>query len=143
MATIKRNGPFVLIAQSGEEGGPPRVSCICCCTDLELNSTGGDEGYDEEFELQKRARSYEFTVVFTAFNVPDQLTLIVNGSTIYDSECIGTQIGQPSSVTETVIMPAGAEKIRIVVNPNCAGPTSGTLWTLLLQGLCAKPVEEE
>lgn len=133
------DAPSLSQKRGGNSGLLPFI--VPTCQDIELNSAGGDEGYDEEFELQKQNNEYEFTVVFSAFFVPDRLILSADGEGIYDSGCIGTQIGQPSSVTETVLMPAGAQKLRVQVDPNCAGPTTGTAWTLLLSGICAKSIE--
>ena len=113
-----------------------RASCpSCCCPELSLNSSGGDEGYDKTYS-HILTSSYTFFVTFTAYSIPDEMSLFADNSEIYNTGCIGLDVGQPSSVSAFVTMPENTSNFRIRVNPNCSGPTSGTLWTLFASNLC-------
>jgi hypothetical protein len=109
----------------------------CCCPEIELNSAGGDDGYDETFTHQSFNASYNIFVAFTAFLVADELLIFANGNQIYTTGCVGTEVGQPSSVSATVTVPANTTSFRIKVNPLCGGGfTSGTAWILFVSNVC-------
>jgi hypothetical protein len=109
------------------------------CKSFSISSSGGDEGFNQSYELIPNDEDKSISIKFTAFSVPDQLTISVNAGTIYDSGCIGTGSGGSgqSDVTASVLLPANSTSITININPNC-GEGSGTQWTLVIDGLCLK-----
>jgi hypothetical protein len=109
----------------------------CCCPEITLNSTGGDAGFDQTFAHQSFNASYNIFVTFNALFVADELLIFANGNQIYTTGCIGGEVGQPSSVSATVTVPANTTSFRIKVNPLCGGGfTSGTVWTLFVSNVC-------
>ena len=129
MATIKlQNGKVVL-----KDG---KVSCTCCKSlcDLNLNSSGGDEGYLETFAVNTGNVGFDVSVTFTAFYQADRF--LIQG--IYDTGCIGEQAEQPSSVTQTVTIPPNTQNVTLQVIPNCLGG-SGTAWELSIVCLVETP----
>lgn len=99
-------------------------SALCGLT---LNTSGGDAGYDETFDVAGDFTSArDIYVDFESFTVKDRLIISANGSSIYDSGCIG------ANVTPTVNGPSGTTSVRVQVIPNCEG-TTGTAWTLRIE----------
>jgi len=129
--SVKLQGGKVIL----KEG---RVSCSCCCGDLIIDTQGGDEGYLETFDLLKSSNAYSFLVTFTAFFVADRLIISTDKGPVYDSGCIGTELGQPSSVTANPTIQANASTVTIQVIPLCGPSTEGTAWIVFLEKLCIK-----
>lgn len=104
--------------------------CTTCCThhstlcDLNLNSAGGDEGFDQDYPASEfSARGGNLFVEFEAYSVKDQLILEADSGVLYDSGCIS------GHVSPTVTLPPGTTHLHVRVVPNCEG-TSGTAWVL-------------
>ena len=96
---------------------------VCFCN-LTLNTSGGDAGYDNTFDVTGDfVGARNIAVDFESYTVKDQLLIYANGSLIYDSGCIGAH------VTPTVSVPGGTTTARVVVVANCEG-TTGTAWVL-------------
>jgi hypothetical protein len=129
MATVKTQNEKV-ITKNG------KVSCSCCKSlcDLDLNSSGGDEGYLETFAVNTGNVGFDVSVTFTAFFQADRF--LIQG--IYDTGCIGTQAGRPSSVTQTVTIPPNTQNVTLQVIPNCLGG-GGTVWNLSITCLVETP----
>ena len=129
MAIKTKNGKVIL--KNG------KASCECCKSlcDLNLNSSGGDEGYLETFAVNTGSVGFDISVTFTAFSVPDRF--LIQG--IYDTGCIGLEAGQPSYVTQTVTIPPNTQNVTLQVIPNCLGDTTGTAWTLSITCLLETP----
>jgi hypothetical protein len=135
----KLQGGAVLVDST--DGGTV-VRCQCCCPPFVLDSAGGDAGYSETFQLQKRGRDYEIFVTFNAFFVADSLNISTNLGTLYDTGCIGEEIKQPSSASETLTITNQMSSISVSVSPLCGAITSGTAWVLFIDGLCVKEQAE-
>lgn len=120
MATIKKKNGKVILKNG-------MVSCKCCKSlcDLDLNSSGGDEGYLETFAVNTGSVGFDVSVTFTAFFQADRF--LIQG--IYDTGCIGAQAEQPESVTQTVTIPPNTQNVTLQVIPNCLGG-DGTVWNL-------------
>lgn len=101
----------------------PEVCDSCFCT-LNLNTAGGDAGYDVTYNTTGQfTSSKSISVTFEAFTVKDQLIIYANGSSILDTGCVsGTNYSSPT-------VPSGTTSVRVKVVPNCEGTTS-TAWTL-------------
>lgn len=103
-----------------EEEPPP----IC---DLSLDSSGGDEGYDQTFGAGNGG--YSIIITYETYYQEDQIILYSQtGTILFDSGCIGTQ-GERDA---TVVVPVGTTSIRVRVIPNCNGG-SGTAWYLSIR----------
>jgi hypothetical protein len=132
MATIKTQNGKVLTKDG-------KVSCECCSIqpsicDLNLNSSGGDEGYIQTFPVNTGNIGFDVSVTFVAYFQADRF--LIQG--IYDTGCIGGQAGQPSSVTSTVTIPPNTQNVTLQVIPNCLGG-SGTIWDLSITCLLETP----
>lgn len=114
------------------------IRCDCCCEDLVIDSAGGDDGYSETFDIQPRSEDYDIGITFTAYTIADSMTLSTNIGELYSSGCIGAEVDQPSSVSETVTMPKEATSVTITVNPLCGPTEEGTAWLLFVTGLCVR-----
>lgn len=99
-----------------------QVESIFC--HLTLNTSGGDAGYDQTFDVTGDfSADRNVYVDFESYTVKDQLLIYANAVLVYDSGCIGAH------VTPTILMPAGTTSVRVNVVPNCEG-TTGTAWLL-------------
>ena len=102
--------------------------CLCA---VDLNTSGGDDGYDHTFDTTGDFTSARDVYVdFQSYTVKDQLRIYANGTLVYDSGCIGAH------VTPTVSIPSGTTSVRVEVVPNCDSG-SGTAWILSIT--CADP----
>jgi len=91
---------------------------------LNLNSNGGDEGYDRTFQTPEFAKvAGSLNLTFEAYNIKDRLIVSSNLATLWDTGCVS---GNHST---TVTASAGTTWVRVQVIPNCEG-TTGTAWTL-------------
>jgi len=96
------------------------VAATIC--DLNLDSSGGDEGYDETFSAGNGG--YTLSVQYEMYQQKDRLILYDQaGSILFDTGC--TSGGD----TVLVDVPEGVTSIRVVIEPNCEGG-SGTAWNL-------------
>lgn len=108
------------------ECGPDECTAGECLCNLNLNTAGGDAGYDETFDVTGDfVSNRDIYVDFESYTIKDQLIIKANGSTIYDSGCIGAH------VTPTVTVPGGTTSVEIIVVPDCEGGT-GTAWTVAI-----------
>ena len=116
----------------------PAVNCCTTCTTrpcdtcfcgLNLNTAGGDAGYDNTFSTPTEfATARNIYVGFESYTIKDRLMIYANWVLVYDSGCIA------GYVSPTILIPAGTTTVRVVVIPNCEG-TIGTAWTLTI--VCA------
>ena len=98
---------------------------------LNLNSVGGDAGYDVIYDVSSDFVSGgTINVSFNAQAVKDQLILFANGSVIVDTGCISGIYSQSISIL------SGTTTLRVQVIPDCE-EIGGTLWTLSIT--CAYP----
>lgn len=109
--------------------------CCCPCTGINLNSSGGDEGYSEDFDLRS-GFSYNVIATFTAFTIADRLILTTNLGLLWDTGCIGSELGGPSSVSEVLSITAEMTTLNITVIPLCGPSTSGTEWVFSIPNIC-------
>lgn len=111
--------------------GPPAPPEFC---GLDLDSEGGDEGYNQTFAAETSPFfNLNLTVSFTTFSVTDQLIITaINGvgveTEILDSGCIATDI--TGIYSNSVTVPQGTTSVRFEVIPLCSGEPSGTVWIL-------------
>lgn len=109
--------------------------CCCPCTGVLLDSEGGEEGYSEDFNLRS-GFSYNVIATFTAFVVADRLILTTNLGTLWDTGCIGEEVGEPSSVSEVLLITAEMTTLNITVIPLCGPSTVGTIWVFSIPNIC-------
>jgi hypothetical protein len=91
----------------------PDLPSVC---DIDLNSAGGIEGYDQTFSAQEGTIHIEFE----AYGVPDQLIISTDTGTLLDT---GMMSGH---LSRDIAIPIGISSLRIQV----IGSSSGTAWTL-------------
>jgi hypothetical protein len=114
-----------------DECGTTACATDACLCSLDLNTSGGDAGYDHTFDTTGDFTSTrDIYPDFQSYTVKDQLLIYANGVLVYDSGCIGAH------VTPTVSIASGTTSVRVQVVPNCEG-TVGTAW--LLSITCAAP----
>ena len=149
-------------------------SCTCCSEDLDpiceldLNSTGGDDGFCQDYPVTPDDWGQGLSIAFNPQSVPDRLILIFDptgpcvtepDSTKIDVEasigtdtpaldtgCVSNNPGSYPGSTQTdspyiVSIPAGTTQARIIVEPNCHDPDStGTLWSFTTECIpCFEP----
>ena|GEM_PF-6474042 len=120
-AQVCHTGPYVLAVKAWIDSIQIAAQSIC---DLNLDSEGGDEGYDQSFNAANGGYTIELT--YDTFYQKDRIILYnQDDAVLYDSGCVGTG----GDVVVEVTIPAGTDSIRVVVEPNCEGGT-GTLWNL-------------
>ena len=96
---------------------------------LSLNSSGGDEGFDETYSAGNGG--YTIVLTYETYYQKDQIILYDQASVVlFDSGCVGTQGERVSNIA----VPAGTTSIRVRVIPNCEGGT-GTAWYLQIRCL--------
>lgn len=112
-----------------EECGPDPCTPGACLCNLALNTEGGEAGYSQEFDTGTGfVSARDLYIVFESFGIKDQLLIIADGITVYDSGCVGT-FGTP--LTPTVTIPGGTASVVVQVIPHCDPLDSGaTAWTL-------------
>jgi len=94
---------------------------------LNLNSAGGDEGYDETFGASNGG--YTLILTYETFWQKDRIILYNQSDDIlFDSGCVGTGGEKVANIP----VPIGTTEIRVVVEPNCEGGT-GTAWYLRVE----------
>ena len=102
--------------------GPSLCASPFCCTNLD--TSGSDAGYYATYNVTGQfVSSTNVNVFFEAYTIKDRLTLVANGSNIYDSGCIS------GNVSPVVTIPAGTNSIAINVIADCDGGTD-TVWVL-------------
>jgi hypothetical protein len=122
MATIKTQGGKVLLKNG-------KVSCECCndiCS-LQLNSSGGDAGFEQTYSgTISNEAGQNITVTFQAFTIRDILEVYLNESQVINTGCQGG-----FSVNNFTI-PQGSYSVRIKVIPGWigCGDQRGTVWVL-------------
>jgi len=94
---------------------------------LNLDSSGGDEGFDETYNANNGG--YTLILTYETYTQKDRIILYnQNDDILFDTGCVGTQ----GEEVENIPIPVGTTQIRIVVEPNCEGGT-GTLWYLRVE----------
>lgn len=109
---------------SGPQPPPPPRSEKCNAT----VKAGGDKPEVIDIDLT----GYQGTAKFSweHFNIKDRMKVIANGQVIHDTQCVGG--------TGTKDFPiAGLTSVRIEVEPNCDGTSTGTQWEFKLE--CPTP----
>jgi hypothetical protein len=112
---------------------PPPKSQTAKCGDTVKQ--GGDK--PESITIPVGGSSGTASLNYQAFDIPDQMTVYVDGKLAFGTGCVGDNIkkGVGAGVGKFQI-PPGASNVRVDVNPNCNG-TSGTAWEFKL--ICPKP----
>ena len=128
-------------------GGKWPSTCTCCgqnICELDLDSSGGDEGYCADFTVTPSDVGTTLRFTFNPFTQEDRMVVgrnpvaacisgnhaanIANmAATVIDTGCVGAS--NPVSNPYDYTIQAGDTTIRVVVEPNCLGG-SGTAWTI-------------
>lgn len=117
-------GAYLFDMESWVDGIEIEASDICS---LNLDSSGGDEGYDETFNAGNGGYTIELT--YETFFQKDRIIMYSQTEAVlFDSGCVGTQ----GDVVEEIPIAEGITSIRVVVEPNCEGG-SGTAWNLSIR----------
>jgi len=94
---------------------------------LNLDSSGGDEGFDETYNAGNGG--YTLILTYETYFQKDRIILYNQSNVIlFDSGCVRTQGEEVANIP----VPAGTTSIRVVVEPNCEGGT-GTAWYLRVE----------
>jgi len=80
---------------------------------------GGDQ--PEAIEIDLGGRQGQATFEWNMVSVKDQMRVFLDGTLVYDTQCVSGTGSQPFPV------PPGSQSVRVEVNPNCEGTTS-TVW---------------
>ena len=122
MATIKLQNNKVILKNG-------KVSCECCndiCS-LQLNSAGGDAGFDQTYSGTITAEEGQnIYMTFETFFIRDILEVYLNGSQVINTGC------QRGLSSHNFIIPQGSYSVRIKVIPGWigCGDQKGTAWVL-------------
>ena len=124
-------GWFKTVGCECSECGPDACTPGECICNLDLNTAGGEAGYDQNFDVTGDfVSARDIYPVFESFTVKDQLIIDADGVNVYDSGCVGT-VGTP--LTPTITIPGGTTSVRVRVIPHCDPGDSGeTAWTLAI-----------
>ena len=117
-------GAYLFDMEAWIDGIEIEASDICS---LNLDSAGGDEGYDESFSAGNGGYTIELT--YETYSQKDRIILYNQlDSIIFDSGCVGTM----GEVVANIVIQEGITQIRVVVEPNCEGGY-GTAWYLKIK----------
>ena len=123
-AQICHTGVYLLAVKDWIDGIQIIADSICS---LDLNSAGGDEGFDETYNAGNGG--YTLILTYETYRQKDRIILYNQSNVIlFDSGCVGTQGEKVANIP----VPAGTTSIRVVVEPNCEGGT-GTAWYLRVE----------
>jgi cysteine-rich repeat protein len=102
--------------------------------DINLDSAGGDDGYEETFKLDSFSAETKLKIEFEPFSKKDKLIVSTNNGTKYDSGCVGDRKGTDFNYSGDITIDENDEELTIKVKPNCTGGT-GTAWKLRVKCL--------
>lgn len=120
-------------APPGSQPPPPPTQSSAKCGDTVKQ--GGDA--PESITIPVGGSSGKATLDFETYDVPDQMTVYVDGAPVTGTGCVGNDKAPGSGAgSKSFQIPPGASTIRVDVNPNCNG-TSSTEWQFKLT--CPKP----
>jgi len=86
---------------------------------------GGDQPYTRRFNMGTTSGDVDF--VYETYTIKDQITVVYDGKTIVDSDCVGTY----GEVSTKVSFSGNSKELRVDVRPDCAGETD-TRWYFTL-----------
>lgn len=96
----------------------PRASCS------QTQNAGGDTPDSRVIALG--ANSGTFTFSHENYGIRDRITILYDGSTLYDTGCVS------NGGTRSISFSGLSSYVTVRVTPNCAGNTSGTAWNYRL-----------
>lgn len=102
------------IAAADIEPPPPLAQCSS------VQNAGGDTADTRTVPLGRPSGS--FSLSYQMFTIKDQIRVLYDGRTLFDSGCVG------GSKTQLIPYSGLASFVTIQVTPNCSGNTSGTAW---------------
>lgn len=109
-------GTLVPVADIGAP--PPVAQCSA------VQNAGGDLADTRNVPLG--AASGTFTLTYEMWGIKDQIRVIHDGGTIFDSGCVS------NGKTQLIPYSGLASFVTVQVVPNCSGNTSGTAWNYSL-----------
>lgn len=102
----------------------------CFCGLIEVEESGGDEGFSLTFNFNAITSNAVFVVNGDMINIKDRLKVYTDTTLKFDSGCISGTYNSGE-----VAIPQGTTTMKVEVIPNCDGGT-GTLWSFTLQMYC-------
>jgi hypothetical protein len=111
----------VIVTVNGEASNGVDFEVIAACNATQI--AGGDTPDTRTIDLGKPAGTFVFT--YDTQSVKDQMIVRYQGATLFDSGCVGTNGNRTTSLTYS----GTSTQISVQVVPNCAGGTSGTVWS--------------
>ncbi|MBF0344255.1 MAG: VCBS repeat-containing protein [Nitrospirae bacterium] len=97
------------------------IKAVLCAT---ITKAGGDT--PETFDFNMGANSGRFSLEYDTYFIEDEIVVMYEGKTLYDTGCVGKQ----DSVL--ISFSGSSPLITVFVNPNCSGGTSGTAWQFVV-----------
>lgn len=105
-----------VLAASALSGGDEEGATPC----NQVVQQGGDTPETHRVNLGKK--SGEFGFAWDMQNVKDRMRVSYEGSTLFDTGCVS------GTGRRFLTFSGGSRVVTVAVTPNCAGPTSGTVW---------------
>lgn len=103
-----------------------KLTAVVACNDTQV--AGGDTADSRFVEMGKSAATFQFD--FETFSQQDRVIVTYQGSTLFDTGCVGANGSRQLSYSGT------ATRVNVQVIPNCAGGT-GTSWNYTVH--CPNP----
>ena len=100
------------------ENPPPVAQCSA------VQNAGGDVADTRNVPLGRRSGS--FSLSYEMYSIKDQIRVIYDGKTIFDSGCVS------GGKMQLIPYSGLASFVTVQVAPNCSGGTSGTAWNYTL-----------
>ena len=107
-----------LVAAADIEKPPPVAQCST------VQNAGGDAADMRNVPLGRTSGS--FSLSYEMYSIKDQIRVIYDGKTIFDSGCVS------GGKTQLIPYSGLASFVTVQVTPNCSGNTSGTAWNYTL-----------
>ncbi|MFZ5906411.1 MAG: hypothetical protein ACOYVJ_03240 [Nitrospirota bacterium] len=103
----------------GDDDGGGGGTVVQQCS--QVNLPGGDTPETRTINLGKKSGTFRFD--YDTQNQEDRMRVIYQGSTLFDSGCVGTK----GTRTQWISYSGSSSQITVSVEPNCYGGT-GTAW---------------
>lgn len=100
-------------------GEAPNFDWTKLCCNQETHAGGDAPEINAHFLGQT---SGQFVFTYDTYSIKDQLIVMYEGNTLYDTGCVGT------TGAVTLNYSGSVSKIVVDINPNCEVGTSGTAW---------------
>jgi hypothetical protein len=122
-ATVPANASTgdVIVTVNAEKSNGVNFEVTAQCSTAQ--TAGGDVPDTRTIDLGKPGGTFVFT--YDTQSVKDQMIVRYQGTTLFDSGCVGTLGDKTVSLTYG----GTSTQISVQVVPNCAGGTSGTAWS--------------